>query len=251
MSFKIDAIIPCAGRNERMNTKLPKALLKINKESVINNQIRSLSNYIRNFFIIINENKDEKNKFLKRIDKKYHKKLFFIKSKPGSGDGMALLDGLLHINNNYNYTGNIFVCWGDIYFENKKIIQLFKNYYNNKILISSILIPLKYKKNPYVAFLIDKKNKINNVLFQRRNQFVDYGYQDLGFFIINNKKIMNILKYMKKNIKKNHELNFLDSVKILYKKKFYVKPFFLNFDPKTYSFNKLNELKSLRYYVKK
>ena len=69
MKYKIDAIIPCAGNNKRMNTKLPKALLKINGEHSLNHQLRLLNNYVANFYIIINNKPNEKMKYIKRIER--------------------------------------------------------------------------------------------------------------------------------------------------------------------------------------
>ena len=105
--------------------------------------------------------------------------------------------------------------------------------------------------NPYVSFVFDYKNNMKTVLFQRRNQFVDKGYQDLGIFIINQNFIQKLLINMKENIYENEELNFLDSIKIMYNVKKYAKPLILNFDPETYSFNKINELNITRYHAKK
>ena len=87
MKYKIDAIIPCAGNNKRMHTKLPKALLKINGEHSLNRQLCLLSNYIDKFYIIINNRPNEKKKYIKRIHKKYLHNVIFVTSKAGSGDG--------------------------------------------------------------------------------------------------------------------------------------------------------------------
>ena len=80
---------------------------------------------------------------------------------------------------------------------------------------------------------------------------MDYGYQDLGIFFINYNFIRKILENMSKKIKNNHELNFLDSINIMYKKKKFVNPYILNFNPQIYSFNKINELNNARYHAKK
>jgi NDP-sugar pyrophosphorylase family protein len=251
MKNKIDAIIPCAGNSKRMQTSLPKALLKVNGESSLNNQLKLLNKYIDNFYIIINENFNEKDKYIKRIDKQFLRKITFISSKAGSGDGMAILDGLNYINISKNIQTNIFVCWGDVYFKNENIIKLFKDYFFSKKILKTMLIPLKFKKNPYVAFLFDRNSNVKKVLFQRRNQFVDFGYQDLGIFLINKNFTQKILTIMKKKTDKNIELNFLDSIERLYNNKKYIKPYILKIDPETYSFNKINELNIIRYHAKK
>ena len=251
MKYKIDAIIPCAGNNKRMNTKLPKALLKINGEHSLNHQLRLLNNYVANFYIIINNKPNEKMKYIKRIEKKYLKNINFVTSQAGNGDGRAILDGLNKIYKYKKKSSNVFICWGDVYFKNNYLFQKFKDYFCNKIKIKTIMVPLKSKNNPYVTFVPDKNDRIKNVLFQRRNQFVDYGYQDLGIFFINNNLIRKILAIMSKKIKKNQELNFLDSIKIMYKKKKYIDQYVLDFDPQTYSYNKINELNNARYHAKK
>ncbi len=251
MKNKIDAIIPCAGNSKRMQTKLPKALLKVNGESSINNQLKILNKFIDNFYIIINENLNEEKKYIKRIETKYLKKITFISSKAGSGDGMAILDALNYINKTKNRQTNIFVCWGDVYFKNDNIIKIFKDYFSNKKKLKTMLIPLKFKKNPYVSFIFDNNNNIKQVLFQRRNQFVDFGYQDLGIFLINKNFTHKILTTMNKNTNKNRELNFLDSIEKLYNNKKYIESYILKIDPETYSFNKINELNITRYHAKK
>lgn len=251
MKNKIDAIIPCAGNSKRMQTNLPKALLKVNGESSINNQLKLLNKFINNFYIIINENINEEKKYIMRIETKFLKKITFISSKAGSGDGMAILDALNYIKKTKNKQTNIFVCWGDVYFKNINIIKIFKDYFFNKNKIKTMLIPLKFKKNPYVSFVFDQNNNIKQVLFQRRNQFVDYGYQDLGIFLINKNFTHNILTKMKKNTDINKELNFLDSIQILYNNKKFIESYILKIDPETYSFNKINELNITRYHAKK
>lgn len=253
MKQKIDAIIPCAGNSKRMKVNLPKSLLKVNGESSLNHQLKILDKYINIFYIIINQNLNEKEKYIKRIDKKFIKRIRFVQSKAGSGDGMAILNGLDYINkHNINpNSNNIFICWGDIYFKNNKILNKLRVYFSGKINIKTILIPLRFKNNPYVSFIFDKKNNLKNVLFQRRNQFVDKGYQDLGVFIINNNFIHKLLIKMKNTSNENNELNFLDSIKQMYNNKKYAEALILNFDPETFSFNKINELNITRYHAKK
>ena len=251
MKHKIDAIIPCAGNNKRMHTKLPKALLKINGEHSLNHQLYLLKNYIDKFYIIINDRPNEEIKYIKRIDKKYLNNIIFVTSQAGSGDGRAILDGLNAIYKCRKKLSNIFICWGDIYFKNDFLFKKLKDYFSNNIKVKTIMTPLKLIRNPYVTFVPDKNGNIKNVLFQRRNQFVDYGYQDLGIFFINYNFIRKILIIMSKKIKNNHELNFLDCINIMYKKKKFIHPYVLNFNPQTYSFNKINELNNARYHAKK
>ena len=123
MKYKIDAIIPCAGNNKRMHTKLPKALLKINGEHSLNRQLYILSNYIDKFYIIINNRPNEKKKYIKRIHKKYLDNVIFVTSKAGSGDGRAILDGLNKIYIFKKKFSNIFICWGDVYFKNDNLFK--------------------------------------------------------------------------------------------------------------------------------
>ena len=129
MSNKIDAIIPCAGNSKRMNVNLPKALLKVNGESSLNHQLKLLDKFINFFYIIINQNINEREKYIKKIDKKFLKRIIFIQSKAGSGDGMAILNALEYMNDNKKNKNNIFICWGDIYFKNDKVLNLLRDYF--------------------------------------------------------------------------------------------------------------------------
>jgi len=249
MIKKINSIIPCAGSQIRMETKMPKSLLKINGEPSLNRLIKLLYNRINLFYLVISEKKNEKNLFLSKIEKKFHRKIRFITSLSGSGDGQAVLDAIIKgkISHNINYT---LLCWGDVYFKSAKTVNFLFNYVEKNNIKNNFIVPLYERKNPYVAFIKDNNNIIHKVFFQRRKQYVDYGFQDLGFFLIKTNIIKKYLLKLKKINKTKKELNFLDLVKILYKNQLPIESITLNFSPDVYSFNILSELKRVRNNAK-
>ena len=242
------AIIPCAGRASRMgDIKLPKALSNIRGKPALHHLLESLDDYFSSYFIPINGDDYEKEVFQKNLPSKFIKKINFIKSIPGSGDGQAVLDAMSDKSFNKN-ASQVFVCWGDIYINKDNFIQSLISEAESHKTIESMLIPLRKTINPYVAYLFDDKKRISRVAFTRRGEIIEKGLTDLSMFFINPSLIYDSLFELKKlgsNIKVNkdieNELNFLDLIEFLYKKKNPVTYFEPNTEEAIFSFNTLIE----------
>jgi len=214
------AIIPCAGKNSRMDTEIPKSLQIINRTTILENILSNLLNNFDKFYIPISYENFQNKIFHKAISKKFLDKIVFVKSKSGSGDGQAVLDALNIINDNHYKNSHIFLCWGDIYINDKNIINFcVKSIQDN--LNSIMFFPTRKILNPYVCFKRDKNNIIKKTLFSKRGDNIDSTETDFSMFFIHTKKIFNELNLYKKIINSN-EFVFLDIIYWLYKKNIYV-----------------------------
>tara|TARA_Y100000590_G_C15497334_1_gene930175 strand:+ start:245 stop:1012 length:768 start_codon:yes stop_codon:yes gene_type:complete len=245
------AIIPCAGKNSRMNSDVPKSLQIINNTTILENILSNLINFFDTFYIPISYENYENKIFHKTISKKFLNKIIFVKSKCGAGDGQAVLDAL-HIVNKNDYNNNyIFLCWGDIFINDKNIINFcIKNIPNN---INSIMFfPTRMIPNPYICFKRDKKNVIKKTLFSKRGDNIESMETDFSMFFMHSKKIFEKLKFYKKTINSD-EFVFLDIIYWLYKKNIYVNGINYNSnyenDKVVMSFNTNKELDMLREKV--
>ena len=223
-SSKLDILIPCAGNATRMGKiNKPKALHKIGKQSSLKLLLKFLLPISAHFYIAINNKADEEKIYIKEISEEgLLDKITFVKSIPGTGDGMAVLDTLNHIQPAES-DSKAMVIWGDMVIKNPDFIffcnYLSQSYFDKK----SFFIPLCIKENPYVFFERDKDKNIVTTRFNVRDEFINKGFTDFGFFFINPFFIRQLLennlktKPLKGIVKTlKGELNFLDLIAHLY-----------------------------------
>ena len=250
MEIKIPfGIIPCAGEAKRMgNINMPKSLYHINGIPTLQTLLIKLSQFCSRFVLAINETDFINNIYKQSLSEELLSKIDFVPSVSGAGDGQAILDCLNFISNKNLKNDYNLICWGDSYIKDASIFKFLIKKISS--LNEDFVVPINHVKNPYVTYLFSKKNKLSRVAFQRRGEFLNEGYTDLSVFFIK----MNIKDYlieMKKNqnlITKNkvNELNFLDLVNFMYKKRISMAT--INIDSNTYisSFNTVKEALNLK-----
>ena len=251
------AIIPCAGHGSRMGKKKSiKSLEVIAGKTILEHLITILSDYVDYFFIPISHDSFRNEIFKKKLPKNLLKKILFVKSVAGSGDGQAVLDSLRIINEKYKKNNHVLVCWGDTYILNKSfVVYCYENL--NKYSRYILTFPSALVKNPYVGFLRDNKGKIMKAIFTKRGDRIMNCEKDFSIFFIKPKNIQQELELMKKKLLKSDgtlfsykgELNFLDLIYWLYRKKINIKAFeynLQNYNNPVVSFNSLNELKIIK-----
>jgi len=250
MEIKIPyAIIPCAGKAKRMGKiSIPKSLYNINGIPNLETLLIKLSKYCSRFVLAINEEDFIDNIYKKNLSKNLLSKIDFVPSVSGAGDGQAVLDCLNFISkknlkNDYNL-----ICWGDTYIQDVSIFKFLTEKIG--ILSEDFVVPINHVKKPYVAYLFNKKNKLSRVAFQRRGEFLNEGYTDLSIFFIK-KNVKNYLIEMKKNINlsnnnKLNELNFLDLINFMYKKRISMATITIDVNTYINSFNTVKEALNLQ-----
>ena len=113
---------------------------------------------------------------------------------------------------------HILICWSDVYIYNNEILD-FCFLKINKFVKSSIFLPTKFEKKPYVGFFRNKKKEIENVLFLKRGHNISNMEQDHCIFLIRPIEILKELKLFKDHYKPK-ELVFLDIINWIYKKNY-------------------------------
>jgi hypothetical protein len=232
MNTKYDFCIIVGGINKRMNIDYPKCLIKVDNEMVLIKIINNIIPYANNIFVC--GNNYYKNRFLefeKTMQNYNNIHFFYFNSIDNSqtypkGNGETIFQLL----SNASYlTDKLFIMWGDIIISDNKIFEeMYNNQYNN-----NFLIPTKYEKNPYAYLIIDNKNNVKSIEYQK-NINIDYGYHDQCIFLCDKNVIKEKIEIL---INENYEeLNFLDIVKYLDNVSYYETKYPLK------SFNTINEL---------
>ena len=240
------AIIPCAGKATRMGmVNIPKCLYEIKGKPALLNILERLDSYFSYFYIPISDEKNSEELFKKNIPSSYLKKIKFIKSISGSGDGQAVLDALEVINQK-KVSNHVFVCWGDSYFEKSPPLKDLINFIE-KNFDQDLIIPTQKVINPYVTYFSDKENNLLKVAFSRRGEYYKEGLTDLSIFFIKpipiQKHLLSLKTSQRNSLEK--ELNFLDLVELLFSLKTPAKT--LDGKPyvKVHSFNTVDEAREI------
>ena len=190
------AIIPCAGNGKRMgDIDVPKSLYKIEGKPALVDILKKLDSYFSSFYIPISNKTGFESLFRDAIPYKYLKKINFVQSLSGSGDGQAVLDALKIINKG-SISGHVFVCWGDIYIRDTSVIKSLVIEVEGKF-AEDLIIPTRKVKNPYVRYFPDNKNNLIKVALSRRGQFHDKGLTDLSVFFIKPAPVQEYLTILK------------------------------------------------------
>lgn len=220
-------LIMCAGKQTRFSCPTPKALAKINNETILDTNIRNLHTICDCVFVVTSFD-----------NASYFTNYNTIVIDSGLGCGDAIMKALSTLFLDHNDT--CFIIWGDS-LPDKEIYLQAKNNYHNKV-----IIPCVVEEKPYVQ-IVETKDSVN-VKFSKFNDTITKGYHDLCVFYGNCKDILNhcnIFKdmYFKNNkyVHKHNEFSFLDLFndtdlkgKVLELK-----------GVKTYSFNTYEELLAL------
>ena len=219
MEVKKVAIIPSAGKNSRMKSSLlPKSLRTLLTKTILDYLIETINEYIDVIIIPISSLDYKSKVFENMILKKNQKKVIFIPTILGAGDGNAILDGLRYVNSNISSEKHIMICWSDIFIYNKKIINFC---YNNltKNNDSIIFLPTKKVNKPYVGIFRDYNKNIKKVLFSKEGTKIANMEQDHCIFFINYRVMFKELNLYKKSLK-SREFIFLKIINWLYKKNY-------------------------------
>ncbi len=226
----IYSLIICAGRQSRFKTDLPKALVDIGGETLLSKNIRAMSPYCDNIYVVCSK---ENQHFFDYADK------IVLDSGKGSGDAVWQALERLDIKDG----DTCFVMWGDSLQQPAIFERLVNEYKGNTI------IPTVYEENPYVQ-IIPNGNEGVEIKFSKFNEDITSGYHDLSVFYCNaNELLYNLRKFRAKITDKQgkylhkhgNEMEFLD---VFNETDIKTSLLVLN-SYKVFSFNTIEELNSL------
>ena len=228
LNIKYDFCIIVGGINKRMNIDYPKCLIEVDNEIVLTKIIRNILPYANNVYICANNY--YKHKFIEyTLNYANIRFLYFDsydkKQNYPRGNGETIYQVLNEI---HNLTDKLFILWGDIIISDNKI---FEEMYNQSC--ETILIPTKYKSNPYAYLILDEFKNVKDIGY-KKNMEVSYGYHDQCIFLCDKHIIKEKLNLI---INSDYEeLDFLSIIKYIDNISYYETKYTIS------SFNTIDEL---------
>lgn len=193
----IYGLIIAAGNQTRFKTDIPKAIMPINNTTLLDINIKSMSNYTDKIYVVCSYN-----------NKDYFDNYNTIIINSGKGCGDAILKALDYLSDN----NDCYIKWGDS-------LHL-DDIYSRMNINNKMIIPVRYEENPYVQIIANENNKIEKILFSKYGENITDGYHDLSLFYANIGYLKYYLKEFANKIldketnsyihKHNNELQFLD-----------------------------------------
>ena len=198
-------LIIAAGKQKRFKEDLPKALVNINGNCLLDINYNNLLKYCENVFVVCSQENQS------YFDNIYNK--IIIESGFGSGDAILKAFHKLQQLDRFNKEDKCFIIWGDSLVNENLYRELIKCKLDN-----TCIIPCIYENNPYVE-LIQCKDNIK-VLFSKYGDKISSGYHDMSVFYCSVKYLYSKLNkfytlvYNEENKCYNHihgnEFEFLD-----------------------------------------
>jgi len=215
---KYDFCIIVGGINKRMEIDSPKCLIIINNEIVLLKLIRQIlpysnkificaSNYYKNHFLEF-----EKNTEILELSKTSIITFLYFNSIDNEqnypkGNGETIYQLL----QTHELTEKTVIMWGDFILNDN---QIFEELYNYSFDMDyDMIIPTVYEEHPYAYLIINEKNKVDLIDYQK-NIDISFGYHDQCIFLCNTQSLQNKIKLLinENNSEPKIEKNFLDIV---------------------------------------
>lgn len=230
-----DLYIIAAGKGSRMNSDIPKALMKIGNEINVLRTIRIAEPHFDRIIVVAHSSVKEhweklnlsSNTIIKYLDTMY-------------GDGDAVLESL------EEDTKFATIIWGDA-------VLLNDFYFNilNEIDIEFGIIPVVYDEAPYVKICVNENEKVSSALFSKYNEVDGPGYHDQCIFTFGADILKFALKVLKHALWKENkymttggELSLLHTFHYLYNTNYHLD--ILQFDKEIVkSYNTKEELEKI------
>lgn len=224
-------LIIAAGKQSRFKSDKPKALCKINDETVVEHNCKLLSKHCKKVYIITS---------IDMVDQFSSDNYNTVGIKSGMGSGHAIYEALRSLKLGKE---EVAICWGDTLLTEKLVDDTAKD---AKTYSNYLYVPVEICSKPYVELV-----RGQGALFKKYGDKVnDSGYHDLSLFY---SKADLLLKYCKKfndnflkgdhyEHKHGNEFEFFDIIN---------EPASMPFIPaitreKSYSFNTLEELEDIK-----
>ena len=183
---EVSIIIPAAGMGRRMKSYGPKPLIKIGNSTIIKNQINLLKTYITNTTIILvcgfksEILMSETPEHILKVENEGYKETNVARS---IGIGLRVIGDC----------SKVMVVYGDLVFNSETLKNIsFKE--------SSVIVTSQEMGEEEVGCIIDKKNKLTNLMYDLPNK-----WGQIGIFV---DKELNLLKQLCWDKKNNTKFGF-------------------------------------------
>ncbi len=184
----ITVIIPAAGKGTRLGYHKPKLLFSIlDKEIIlwIHEALKDL--YAQINLVVSNDSFKQINEFIN--ENKIEKIKLFVQDKP-TGMKDAIEIGLKEITTKY-----VLIIWGDqVCVSRITLLNCIYHAYHDSN--HSLIFPTVFKKSPYIQFIRNSKNQIQQVL-ESREINISYedqlGETDCGVFLFNTATLKKVI----------------------------------------------------------
>jgi bifunctional N-acetylglucosamine-1-phosphate-uridyltransferase/glucosamine-1-phosphate-acetyltransferase GlmU-like protein len=190
MKQKYTLIVPAAGLGKRLNSSGPKNLFNVSGKSILNWIIDQVPKEINELILVISD--VHLSTYQDEITKQYLKKIpsILIKVQPkAEGTLSAIKIGLEASSNEMNL-----IIWGDQIGVTKCFLELL---ISNTDIVSTIVLPLIYKNNPYVYFMLDDTGRIIDFIETKETRHNIFGgLTDSGTFLIARSKMQIATEYL-------------------------------------------------------
>jgi len=242
MKQKYTLIVPAAGLGKRLNSSGPKNLFNVSGKSILNWIIDQVPNEINELILVISD--VHLSTYQDEITKQYLKKIpsILIKVQPkAEGTLSAIKIGLEASSNEMNL-----IIWGDQIGVTKCFLELL---ISNADIVSTIVLPLIYKNNPYVYFMLDDTGRIIDFIETKETRHNIFGgLTDSGTFLIARSKMQIAIEYLyeheKLELQTKGECNFLSAFKILESNGFIINKFIHYNLNSTFAINSVEDSKN-------
>lgn len=212
------AVIMAAGKGSRMDINYPKTLYEFKypsgNRSILSNTlnlIKTLPNNVSKILVIVRE---EDLPFFNQLQKKTNVEFIALRQNQIRGTANCLLS----IKEFLNKELDILMFWGDLVLIPKSDVALSIDIHN--VLENYLTFPTRYKLDPYVAFLRNRKGKINKIAHTNEGKnFRGWAEQDCSFFIFRYSIFEELAKYIVTQkifqTTKNNEIDFVHLIPFL------------------------------------
>lgn len=183
--MQISLVVPAAGLGSRMGSSLPKALLDLNGETVVECATRSLIKHAKSVILVVSGSNREL--FQSRLTLLHGVEIAFVEQPVASGTADAVYRGLRAA-----HTDWVVVVWADhVGASHMKIENVLGPCRDMDI---DVAIPVVRKQQPYVYFDFDDQGQPMKFYETRKGApSIKEGWSDCGVFVLKTRTVLQFL----------------------------------------------------------
>lgn len=224
-----DLYIIAAGAGSRLGGNVPKALIPITDEPCLTTTFKQIGHKFAHVFVVINnmvtEQWEQYQSTLAQEHPALTKNVVFIPISSGLGDGHAVLQGFLGVQNLKDtrpvsmFSNDVVIMWGDVFIQHAELFDELMS----RPLQGSGLIPAVREETPYVTLLVDDYMHCMSADFSKYGENHPTGLHDQSVFRFSRETLWHVLTVLSAAFWKNEkyitpggELSLLHAFHYLY-----------------------------------